>query len=68
MKRLFTSAVLTVAAVPFLVAAPAKQAQTAAPSDQAQTTTKTHKKHVKKAKHAKGGSENAAANTSSEAK
>jgi len=55
MKKLFTSTVLTVAAVPFLMAAPtaAKKAQNQAPaSTQADSTTaKTKtKKHVKKAK------------------
>lgn len=50
MKNLFTSALLTVAAVPFLMVAPnaAKKAQnTAAPATTA-TTKKVQKKHVKK--------------------
>lgn len=48
MKKLFTSALLTVTAVPFLIAAPnaGKKAQnTAAP---AASTKKAHKKHSKK--------------------
>ena len=55
MKKLITSTLLTVAAVPFLMAAPsaAKKAQNSAP---AQTTTsakpKVHKKNVKKNKTA----------------
>ncbi len=52
MKKLFTSTLLTVAAVPFLMAAPsaAKKVQNkAADTNQTQTTTKkVHKKHVKK--------------------
>ncbi len=52
MKRLFTSTLLTVAAVPFLMAAPnaAKKAQnTAAPATQNKAAVKkTHKKNVKK--------------------
>ena len=53
MKNLLTSSLLTLAAVPFLMAAPnaAKKAQnTATPASQTQAATvkKTHKKHVKK--------------------
>jgi hypothetical protein len=51
MKRLFTSALLTFAVVPFLMATPVpKHAQ-----DSSQTVTKKkgHKKHHKKAKHNK---------------
>lgn len=54
MNKLFTSTLLTVAAVPFLMAAPhaAKKAQnTTAPTVQTQTTVKkAHKKQVKKTK------------------
>ena len=49
MKRLLTSSLLTVFAVPFLMAAPATKAP-AAKQDSSQTTTakkKTHKKHSK---------------------
>ncbi|HEX7361711.1 MAG TPA: hypothetical protein VF283_14575 [Bryobacteraceae bacterium] len=52
MKRLFTSALLTFAVVPFLMATPVpKHSQ-----DSSQTTTskkKGHKKHHKKKKHKK---------------
>lgn len=52
MKRLFTSTLLTVAAVPFLMAAPnaAKKVQnTAAPATQNKAAVKkAHKKNVKK--------------------
>lgn len=49
MKSLLTSTLLTVVAVPFLMAAPATKAP-AAKQDSTQTTTakKTHKKHSKK--------------------
>ncbi len=54
MKKVFTSTLLTVAAVPFLMAAPAaKKVQNqpeAANSAKAVTTKKTTKKHVKKSK------------------
>jgi hypothetical protein len=53
MKSLLTSSLLTVFAVPFLMAAPAHSAKaTAAKQDSTQSTTssttKTHKKHGKK--------------------
>lgn len=52
MKRLLTTTLLTVAAVPFLMAAPnaAKKAQnTATPAAQTKASVKkAHKKHVKK--------------------
>ena len=52
MNKLFTSTLLTVAAVPFLMAAPAaakKVQNTTAPAAQTKTTVKkAHKKHVKK--------------------
>lgn len=51
MKKLFTSTLLTVSAVPFLMAAPnaAKTQNKAADANQTQTTTKkVHKKNVKK--------------------
>jgi hypothetical protein len=59
MKKLFTSTLLTVAAVPFLMAAPApKKAQnTSTDQAQTQTKTKTHKKHHKKAKNTKTAAE-----------
>jgi hypothetical protein len=64
MKKLFTSTLLTVAAVPFLMAAPAaKKVQnqpTSGETTQTTTVKKTHKKHVKKAK----GTDTAAAPTS----
>ena len=53
MNKLISSALLTVVAVPFLMAAPAtKKAQTPATTTPATATTvkKTAKKHVKKAK------------------
>jgi hypothetical protein len=54
MKKVFTSTLLTVAAVPFLMAAPAaKKVQNqpaAADSTKTVTTKKVTKKHVKKAK------------------
>jgi hypothetical protein len=50
MNKLFTSTLLTVAAVPFLMAAPAaaKKAQNTTPTA-ATAKTKTHKSHAKKA-------------------
>jgi hypothetical protein len=53
MKKLFTSTLLTVAAVPFLMAAPnaAKKVQNSA-STQTQTTKKTKKHHKKASKTA----------------
>jgi hypothetical protein len=49
MNKLFTSTLLTVAAVPFLMAAPAaKKAQNTTPAV-ATAKTKTHKSHAKKA-------------------
>jgi hypothetical protein len=57
MKKLFTSTLLTVAAVPFLMAAPstAKKVQnTAAPASQNKTANKkAQKKHVKKSQNSK---------------
>jgi hypothetical protein len=56
MNKLFTSTLLTVVAVPFLMAAPnaAKKGQNQAPTSTADTQTTTPKvkakKHVKKAK------------------
>ncbi len=51
MNKLISSALLTVVAVPFLMAAPAaKKAQTPATTPTATTVKKTTKKHVKKAK------------------
>jgi hypothetical protein len=57
MKKLFTSTLLTVAAVPFLMAAPstAKKVQnTAAPASQNKTASKkVQKKHTKKSQNSK---------------
>jgi hypothetical protein len=67
-KNLFTSAVLTVAAVPFLMASPAPKKAQAAGSEQAQSApakTKKVKKHSRKA--VKNASE-ASANSSAPAK
>ena len=70
MKKLFTSGLLTLTAVPFLMAAPvAKKAQDQpAASSQTQTATKTVKKtqksHVKKSKKATGTDAAAPANPS----
>jgi hypothetical protein len=53
MNKLISSALMTVVAVPFLMAAPAaKKAQTNPAPAAASTTKKTAKKHVKKAKTA----------------
>ncbi len=68
MKKLFTSTLLTVAAVPFLMAAPAtaKKAQntaqnTTAPASQSKTATKkAQKKHVKKSQNSKPAKDTAA--------
>jgi hypothetical protein len=64
-KRLFTSTLLTVAAVPFLMAAPnaAKKAQNTATSSATTTTKKVHKKHAKK-NHASGKTVSETASTS----
>ncbi len=60
MKKLFTSALLSVVAVPFLVAAPAaKKVQNSAA--QSATTNKPAKKHVKKSKAANKAAQNDAA-------
>lgn|GEM_PF-4351836 len=56
MKKVFTSALLTVTAVPFLVAAPAANKPQDQSATQTQTTTKKVKKH-KKAKNGKGTTE-----------
>jgi hypothetical protein len=50
MKRFFTSTLLTVAAVPFLMATPnaAKKTQNTAAPATTTTTKKVQKKHVKK--------------------
>lgn len=68
MKKLFTSTLLTLAAVPFLMAAPkAKKAQNQPnASTQAQSTTakpKVHKKHVEANKSANAGAGNTAASS-----
>lgn len=66
MKRLFTSTLLTVAAVPFLMAAPAtaKKAQnTTAPASQNKTASKkAQKKRVKKSQNSKPVQSTAASN------
>ena len=65
MNKVFKSAVLTIAAVPFLMAAPAaKKAQPQA-ANQVQSTKKATKKNVKKAKKAPAAQNNAAAPASS---
>ncbi len=64
MKNLLTSTLLTIAAVPFLMAAPkvAKKAQnTTAPATQNKTAAKAHKKHVKKPANSSKPAQNAAA-------
>ncbi len=64
MKNLFTSAVLTVAAVPFLMASPAPKKAQAAGADQTQSApakTKKSKKHCKKANNAPAASANSSA-------
>jgi hypothetical protein len=65
MKKLFTSSLLTFAAVPFLMAAPtaAKKAQdTSAPATQNKTVAKkTQKKHVKKSNNSKPATQAATA-------
>jgi hypothetical protein len=48
MKRLLTSSLLTVFAVPFLMAAPATKAPAKQDKTQTSTTKKSHKKHTKK--------------------
>ena len=75
MKKLFTSTLLTVVAVPFLMAAPpaAKKAQNqpqASTETQSTTTkTKTHKKRTKKAQKNTGSTvDNSAAASSSSPK
>jgi len=72
MKKLFTSTLLTVAAVPFLMAAPhaAKKVQNqAAPAAQnTATTAKTKvKKHTKKAKKSATGTSSTESSTSAPA-
>jgi hypothetical protein len=63
MKRLFTSTLLTLAAVPFLMAAPAtaKKAQnTSAAATQNKTAAnKSQKKHVKKSNNSKPANQTA---------
>lgn len=65
MKNLLTSAVLTVVAVPFLMASPAPKKAQAGAADQTQNgpaKTKKTKKHVKKAaKNAPAASANSSA-------
>ena len=71
MRKLFTSTLLTVAAVPFLMAAPhaAKKAQNQATPAATQNTASTVKpkvkKHVKKVKKSANGTSTAAASTPS---
>ncbi|MGA8026207.1 MAG: hypothetical protein WB992_03620 [Bryobacteraceae bacterium] len=48
MKKLFTSTLLTVAAVPFLMAAPTAAKKVQNPAAQSTAAPKAHKKHVKK--------------------
>ncbi len=64
MKKLFTSTLLTVAAVPFLMAAPAtanKAQNTTAPASQNKTASKkAQKKNVKKSKNSKPAQDTAA--------
>jgi hypothetical protein len=51
MRKLFTSTLLTIAAVPFLMAAPsAKKVQNQPPAAKTVNTKKAAKKHVKKSK------------------
>jgi len=63
MKKLFTSTLLTVAAVPFLMAAPAaaKKAQnTSEPATQTKSAVKkSQKKHVKKSNNSKPATQTA---------
>lgn len=58
MKRLFISSLLTVAAVPFLMASPVPSHPQDS-SNSTQTTKKAHKKHhkSKKAKHNTGAAD-----------
>ncbi len=69
MKKLFTSTLLTVAAVPFLMAAPrvAKTQNQSTASNQAQSTSakpKVHKKHVRKSQKSTSSTDSNAAATS----
>jgi hypothetical protein len=71
MKKLITSSLLTLAAVPFLMAAPAaKKVQNPAAASQTKTETKTakktHKSHVKK--NAKGTGTDTAAPSAAQPK
>jgi hypothetical protein len=69
MKKLMTSAVLTFAAVPFLVAAPsAGKAQSQAATGPAAAKPKAQKKHVKKAAKSHVVTPNADSTTPSPAK
>jgi hypothetical protein len=69
MKKLMTSVVLTLAAVPFLVAAPsAGKAQNQAASTPAAAQPKAHKKHVKKAAKSHAAVPNADSTASSPTK
>ncbi len=69
MKKLFTSTLLTVVAVPFLMAAPraAKTQNQSTASNQAQSTAakpKVHKKHVRKSQNSSSTAQSNAAATS----
>jgi hypothetical protein len=69
MKKLMTSAVLTFAAVPFLMAAPsAGKTQNQAASTPATAKPKAQKKHVKKAAKSHAVAPNADSTASSPAK
>jgi len=61
MKKLFTSALLTVAAVPFLVAAPAAQNASTPAAQSASAKPKSQKKHVKKVKKSAPAAQNSTA-------
>lgn len=72
MKKLFTSTLLTVVAVPFLMAAPTaakkvqNQPQASIETQSTTTKTKTHKKHTKKVQKNTGSTaDNSAAASSS---
>jgi hypothetical protein len=72
MKKLFTSSVLTLAAVPFLMAAPhaAKKAQNQAPSSDstATATKKVHKKKMKKSGNGTASTQSSTTSTSTSQK
>ena len=67
MKRLLTSSLLTIAAVPFLIAAPAAKTQNQPKTaDQSKASTvkpKAHKKSVKKSKAAQANTAAPASST-----